>query len=964
MPQPLDVMGSFILRQLNVDVGRYTDVEDGFDQSLVMHTMMRLAFAMQCRQQVEIDFVRYKEITEDNNQKLVKKTGLIQRNINKWSFVHKNFQEYLAAKYISVFDMATIKRLVTLDPLQQQIGYAWENVLSFLVLLKSSDELIDWLIEVYPECLVQYEVDFKSEALNARVVKGVFEQCEKNNYWLSMIVRSPNAMDSLCSNVSVIDYLLYKIKSRYPNKYRSLANALHLLKRAKDFHGRNNDVRELMFICISDESVRNYEKGIAIEVLGNKNLGLDTDFSMIVSALGGSVDPELRRSLLTFISETKTNEESIQYVLQSCEEINRSEDFWSCSIVLRNCFIAMEDMSAVKTVINYICDNKGLHMSSSFLDEIYGVLFSRAAQFFRNGDRSISDQLLTFYVGCKYWSDRHLHSRITAYIRETGQSRKVFQYCIEHSVPNPLGSLKPILDNELIDEFADRYSRHMLIQPKMFENYVYSLNETCYRYDDLCRCVKSVSGFEIPKRAEDGTLIKTRNAEKRFYDALFEKSSLEILIEELAQCYEDQNIKIGDMELTSSVQDRRDLELLYYMVRRYGDVFKNMTLNEWNSSDSLDFILLLEIKEAMQSGNIEALSTKQEAFLEEYCYDTVLSDDFDDNEVNYNDKGISYTRRSELVAYFSAKLDVGYSISEYYKLMFLPTILFNETHEYYVFTPYILSHVKATDIQKWISTSIKQKKIKGELICRSIKYCLDNPSDICIDLAEQLIMSDADSFAKQIALKYLEQYIPQEKLVAMFIDDADVDLIGLMNQTFQKTNNSLLIEKMISINRESENPLELLQALIERNTQYGLSRYYELATARNSIPDYSREPIISSVTDSIRNVSSVENAEMLVRLCKLATSDGFRDRSAFGLRRSTSIALNNIAKQDQKKRLTVQSLLDKELNCEDSNDCFKEEAKSLIKDIERDCYTKAAMPLDWLEVKEYIAMAEVYYQYT
>lgn len=311
LPQPTDVLEYLINLQFDIDESRYNDTLEDYDLLSVKSAVSKMAFAMQCRQIIDIDFNRYKDITQDRGLEQARKCGLIKRKKDKWTFVHNNFREYLAAKYITRLDINSIKRLVTVDVAQQQVGYSWENVLSFLALLDKREGIIEWLIEICPECLIQYEVDFKSDELNFQIVKGILEQCKKYNCWLSMIVSSPKAMDHLCTVPTVIDYLLQEIVNRSPIRFKNLANALSLLKQVTNYYGRENDARKLMFSCILDENVRNYEKGIAIEVLGNKKLVRDTDFSAVVSAMDGSVNPELRESLLVLISRTKPNAQSI-----------------------------------------------------------------------------------------------------------------------------------------------------------------------------------------------------------------------------------------------------------------------------------------------------------------------------------------------------------------------------------------------------------------------------------------------------------------------------------------------------------------------------------------------------------------------------------------------------------------------------------------------------------------------------
>ena len=171
-----------------------------------------------------------------------------------------------------------------------------------------------------------------------------------------------------------------------------------------------------------------------------------------------------------------------------------------------------------------------------------------------------------------------------------------------------------------------------------------------------------------------------------------------------------------------------------------------------------------------------------------------------------------------------------------------------------------------------------------------------------MQLAEQICRDvKVDSYDKRVALEYIDAIKDDanhgyQYIYSQFLATEDEKLLEAVVHVTMHQKSPLLTERLEKENEKSENKRLYLLQLIRLQSEYGLCRYYEIASTQMKIPDYS-EHNYTELTDAISGIDRLELLPLLVELQELLFTDGFVDQSDFGLRSSLSKAMINIAKE-------------------------------------------------------------------
>jgi len=126
----------------------------------------------------------------------------------------------------------------------------------------------------------------------------------------------------------------------------------------------------------------------------------------------------------------------------------------------------------------------------------------------------------------------------------------------------------------------------------------------------------------------------------------------------------------------------------------------------------------------------------------------------------------------------------------------------------------------------------------------------------------------------------------------------DSYLLHIISEKLASEKNHELEKCLITQNQNSSDGFKFLKSLIAMNSKYGVEKYYSLAKENNSIPDYSEDGNICSLTEAIRAVRSLELLPPIIKLLHLLFSTDFKDISSFGLYNSLYSAVKNIAEEN------------------------------------------------------------------
>ena len=101
LPPKNKLMDKLIIETFDVDDQKFSgDLDSRYHE--LFSILESLAVAMQLMHQQSFDDrAEYQELFSFDERELIKKSGLLKREGATWSFLHNNFREYLAARYLA-----------------------------------------------------------------------------------------------------------------------------------------------------------------------------------------------------------------------------------------------------------------------------------------------------------------------------------------------------------------------------------------------------------------------------------------------------------------------------------------------------------------------------------------------------------------------------------------------------------------------------------------------------------------------------------------------------------------------------------------------------------------------------------------------------------------------------------------------------------------------------------------------
>ncbi len=244
--------------------------------------------------------------------------------------------------------------------------------------------------------------------------------------------------------------------------------------------------------------------------------------------------------------------------------------------------------------------------------------------------------------------------------------------------------------------------------------------------------------------------------------------------------------------------------------------------------------------------------------------------------------------------------------------------------------------------------------MKGQVALVHIEYCrshsLNYAEDLAIKVVTDFHYSEID---RKDALNYLSVINGIDYVLENFLNSSDEALCKIILSNYKEVDDSRILDKMIELNKASDDKKLYLADLIHLNSKYGIDAYIALAKRDKAVPDYcdSDGGVIKNMTEAISSISDLSLLPQISLLTDVLFSVGFKDNEYFGLYQSLSKAIRNMAQLDYK--LVSEFLLSK-LDGVSANNEVVSFCNYLLKDIETTFCNNQDSPMSIREVKTYI----------
>lgn len=898
LPVLNQLMDKLIDISLEKDDQQYLLTANIYEQKKeIIRAMQTLAFSMQCLKKNSLESDEYQELLDSRSRDFMKYCGLWKKSgNNKWQFQHNNFREYLAACFLKQKTLEQIIQLVTYEEDRKRIKASWVNVLSFLIMIYPHDSLLQWMMEVSPSMVVKFEAARLSDEYRTRIFCAVFEEYKQANIWISWNENDVEELARFGQTGESIDYLI--AETGETEFFRAQSNAIHLLGKMTDFHGRESAVQAALLDCCFCKNTRNYEIKAAILALMNPALYDETNMEKLLAYFADEADSEIRYALYCYIIEYHLQEAALDFVLKGLAYTYRSDDNYQTNLRMKDILKSLDTYESIHKVFDYILNAEDYHEVMHSLNDVFEELCVTAEKLYKMGDVQLQEDMPRLFIQASCHYETRPMKAAKQYLEHTDQIFSTYERILtEAHDEHIVYMLEDIMDEACMDDFADKYEKGLLGSDDWFVQYVSRRLKGSYRYEEFRELIYQKEGLVLEEREMIDYNSLRVDGVRRYFNALFDQHTFQKLVEELACLCRGDETTYEDLKGISyrRTVKRFDLDKVKWAICRNNfedrSIINFVSIVDWES-----FSIANICEEIMHEPDI-SVTWKQEEYIREYCLTTIGDIDFD-NEISYMKDGtVSSSSRLIWCAYFANCFSIDYDRDILLNMLRVPAGIFGHKDSASVlFADYVTSRLDEESIRKQVCDDLKNRKIEGELAETYIRYCTEKEILEAFELADSVIRDrDYCEWIREIAIKYMLAVKGTAFVIENYLADADGALLQFLAGELAASGNSQLLERLIEENKASEDGMAYLHLLIQMESDYGLQKYYELAEKGNAIPDLSADDNIATVTEAIGEISEIKHLDIIIKLAGLATREGFHDHRFFGLYNSVGKAIRNMA---------------------------------------------------------------------
>lgn len=943
LPSKANLMEEIIRNRFGEDCQKYATTMDieNYEYEL-FNCLEKLAFAIQCMRMVKIPSIDYQQLIRDERlRELIKYSGIFSKCTDgKWSFEHNNFREYLAAKYINKLDITEIKSLICTS--QNKVFDSWLNVLSFLVLIREDNDLLDYLIDNDPQMIVRFERTRVDENIRDEIVIKILDDFAQKNIWISRSINSTDLIAKFGQSPKVCEYLIKQIA--HPSNFRAQYNALSVLSEFTELYGMEEKIRNVLFDNLKSDSVRYNEKHKVLEVLVSLKLQTYEITRYIVENYSIDMDPYYRLGVLKYLHESNLYERYIDIFVKEYDVIERNfDESTRIRYEILDVFIKVKEAGALCKVIVSLGKQRHLY---SYDKEKQSIVISNAITVYKDGHNEVYDAVFEVLIESELYN-RSFFEQSVEFFDKTDTKIEAFMKLISfYPEDKSYKVIHPILN--LADEKCYMYLlTEYTSNTSQYEEIIKELSSWLEENSLVYNAYKEAlfqNGIVLPERRPAFDWQKAMQSGRQYYfESLFDKTKYCELIDKMLLSMGEHNVTFSELNSmdyhpinyhdTSNNTEEYALLQLYYCLNSYSSENERDVYAAIKSISNWEHFIITESYNILEGDGAVAISESQKAFFNEYCREQLKYIDFQKEIYDNEDGGTTYTYRLRNFLFFSQYFDFEYEKDIYLNMLFVPWYCFKlNDDEHGKFSKYVVSKITFDEIKEKVKHNLAEETMCADAWDMHIQFCRDNHLDWGITSAIEMVQNElTQSWRKRRCIEYIEEIKGYEYVYAVFLETDDKDVIEGIICVTQKYKDYRLREKLEELNRNSNNKHMYLNTLIALNSKYALQKYAEIVKETMKASNMPDDSGLDSTIEAISTIQNIDLLDDIDHLREILFLPDFRDKKDFGLQNSLYKAYENLARTDY---MLVKEHLETTLKKDDISESEKCFCNLLMMDIE------------------------------
>ena len=883
---------------------RTTLAENEFEQKELLR---KLAFALQLLKKSHLDIQDYQNLFRLEQRQLLELSSLLNKETEGFSFSHGNFREYLTAQYLNEMSFDKFKTFITLDD-GNTINLGWVNVLSYLVLIRSDDDVRVWLSKVAPLVLVKSEASRIPVEIRFGILNQELERVKRENTWFDRAFCNEVELAIFCQSAEAIDLLLKEIAN--PTHYRAQYFALSVISRLNMMFGENDEIRRVLYNCCLSDETRPHERRVALFALGKLTLGNEDLTKEIINRFFSNGHAYDRLGTYDYLIEMGLVDRHADVFLHGLELLYQKKDEptgGAEQYTICNALKVISQEEAVITALKWLTENDISNLYSQ--QDIVSHLNRQATELYCEGNDELYSIMEKLVLVISKGDTSQLEN-IFPFFEYTNTIKRLLKTLLQSDLIEAIGVIETIINrNEaLSEELLSWYENGLHVSGELIVSYIYYVNTSVpyfHKFDDAIH-KKTGKRFEPVNRVDRKALQSLKSAGIQYYfDSLFSRERIESLLQELIRLFGNDDITIEELIETDLLPDKyryyAALQLKDDIVQfpvdltvKVRDVLCKIDWVQFSRNRILRFIHGQERK--------VKISDEQRLFCQRWFDELVKTVCFADAIKNRDDDPPSPSKNREVFCALGLWLCFKFNAPESFYLGLL------SIQSFYVLEPatngisveklrLIENCVSPQKIKKQISENIAAG-IPSVMIREYISYCqyywMPDAKEIAITACQRI---DQSEYCIREAMNYLVQKFEKKfilsKLLPLVCKNAAVLVVmaDVLNYEYDKALENALLP-LLKV--EGEEPL--VYCLIRMGSKKGLEAYLAIISKQGRTIDSLGH--FFDATEAIATISNYALLPTLIKIAEVCFTDGFQDKSVRSLYSNLLDAIAKCARND------------------------------------------------------------------
>jgi len=956
LPGRSELMGELVKSSFDRDNVKYkntTKYQLEEIENEVNISLEKLAFAMQLTRRNYLTRQDYQKLVDDLTiRSHLQYNGVLVREDNeRYRFEHNNFQEYLAAKYLTKFSHDEILNFITSR--KGVLNANWVNTLSYFLPMLNNDDLFNWIAENAPNTVCYFESDKLSEAQRFNIFNKLMTAYKEKNMWLHYGYVDLQKFSNYFASKKSVLFLIDEISMH--THYCSLANALNVLGNLDSLFDLEDAARDALIRCCESAEVRTDEKEDALYVLGNLKLNNPTLNTHLFELFENTTDAKERAGMYRYLILTNQVDAYVDFFLNGTVIKIQHPGLTIHTSVDRRLLDGLSvisELSAIKKTLEFLTLDK---MNSEFANgnSVIQNLINKSITHYQEGHTEVYSFVLNALINS---INRHAEyaSDIWLFFINTETRRKAYEDIFNESEDTILNfRFSRFIDNTCEDYMEAAVEAYKVNKcGNSFLSLVQSLTAEDPKFFEYQALIKEKEGIIVEPRNFIDYSALMNNGKQCHFNALFDKRTYLDLVDELVTFSGFETLtcnQLRDIEYMSTREKYELHEVKWDLIRWCGNeqcILPIKSHLDGLSDVDWEFFLISKIVNYLQHISYDkvSISEAQKKYISDYCIKKASNINFETCVKHNEDGSLSYTMDNKYVSFLIQYFSIDCEEKTLRELLMYPFLYYfddkgNFRESYNNSFGVIKDMLDEQKITQQVRYNLANKELSPRALERHLIYCKDKKIVGAQAVALSACLNSKSNFTKNIALDYLFKVFGEEYVLRNLLQDADDNILLEIGNRCINTYDEQLIDTLIERAIISKDPTEFLPILIRLQTYEGLKMYLEIAKAINSVPDYSGNHI-HHLTESIEYINKIELLPMLIELAVLRFNSTFKDGDFRSVYTSLLNAISRIAKEGHYAEVIAN--LTKLLDAQPNNLDMKRFCNTIIEEVKRDESINAA----------------------